>query len=121
MEKMLGKILGTHWELERNIVRTHWEAGKNEKKILPPLHPPNIKGKKAGHLECMLGPSHWLHEISLPKRLWHHFLQRTPHLFSVGAHLILKNNCRFFKHFKSREPFCKCFIIQAFQMTKLGW
>ncbi len=24
------------------------------------------------HLECMLGPSHWLHEISLPKRLGHH-------------------------------------------------
>jgi hypothetical protein len=41
MEKMLGKILGTHWELERNIVRTHWEVGKNEKKkkILSPPHP----------------------------------------------------------------------------------
>ncbi len=32
---MLGKILGTHWEHERNIVQTHWEAGKNEKKSLP--------------------------------------------------------------------------------------
>jgi hypothetical protein len=21
----LGNILGTHWELERNIVQTHWE------------------------------------------------------------------------------------------------
>jgi hypothetical protein len=21
----------------------------------------------------MLGPSHWLHEISPPKRVWHHF------------------------------------------------
>jgi hypothetical protein len=39
MEKMLGKILGTHWELERNIVQTHWEARKNEKKLSPPLHP----------------------------------------------------------------------------------
>jgi hypothetical protein len=39
MEKMLGKILGTHWELERNIVQTHWEARKNEKKLSSPLHP----------------------------------------------------------------------------------
>jgi hypothetical protein len=69
---MLGKILGTHWELKRNIVRTHWEAGKNEKKIFTPPSQ-NIKRKKARHLECMLGPSHWLHEISLPKKLRHHF------------------------------------------------
>ncbi len=34
---MLGKILGTHWELERNIVQKHWEAGKNEKKSPSPL------------------------------------------------------------------------------------
>jgi hypothetical protein len=100
MEKMLGKILGTHWELKRNIVRTHWEAGENEKKSLsPPLPAPppqNIKGKKERHLECMLWPSHWLHEISLPKRLCHHFwhgltpcAKNTPHLFSVGADLII--------------------------------
>jgi len=64
----LGNILGTHLELEGNIVQTNWEAAENEKKSLP--HPPqNIKGKKARHLECMLGPSHWLHEISLPKYL----------------------------------------------------
>jgi hypothetical protein len=47
---------------------TNWEAAKNEKKS-PPPPPQNIKGKKALHLECMLGPSHWLHEISLPKYL----------------------------------------------------
>jgi len=29
--------------------------------------------KKTRHLECMLGPSHWWHEISLPKRVLHHF------------------------------------------------
>jgi hypothetical protein len=45
MKKMLGEILGTHWELERNIVRTHWEVGKNEKKsFLPPT--PKHKRKK---------------------------------------------------------------------------
>jgi len=65
---MLGKTLqnwGTDWELEGNIVRTRWEAGKYE--TAP------IKGKKARNLECMLGPSPWLHENSLPKRLGHHF------------------------------------------------
>jgi hypothetical protein len=96
---MLGKILGTHWELERNIVRTHWEVEENEKKIFPPPHPTqNIKGKKTKHLECMFGPSHWLHEISLSKRLHHHFwhgltpLAKNTPLISVGAHLIFKNN-----------------------------
>jgi len=69
-----------------------------KKNLSSPPAPQNIKGKKTRHLECMLEPSHWLHEISLFKRLHHHFwhgltpLQRTPHLFSVGAHLIFKNN-----------------------------
>ncbi len=34
---------------------------------------PNNMGQKVRHLECMLGPSRWLHEISLPKRVDHHF------------------------------------------------
>jgi hypothetical protein len=34
---------------------------------------PKLKKKKARQFECMLGPSHWLHEISPPKRVWHHF------------------------------------------------
>jgi hypothetical protein len=47
MKKMLGKILGTHWELERNIVRTHWEVEKNEKKsFLTPPNTPKHKRKK---------------------------------------------------------------------------
>ncbi len=76
---MLGKILGTHWELERNIVRTHWEVEKNEKKSFLTPHTPKHKRKKK-RLECMFGPSHWLHEISLSKRFHHHFWQGlTPH------------------------------------------
>jgi hypothetical protein len=39
----------------------------------PAPTPQNLKGKKARHLECMLRPSHWMHEISLPKRVHHHF------------------------------------------------
>jgi len=55
----IGNPLGTHWELERNIVRTHWEVGKNEKKsFLTPPTPQNIKGKKTRRFECMFGPSH---------------------------------------------------------------
>jgi hypothetical protein len=46
-------------------VRTLWEPGKNEKKNPPPTQ--TLKGKNARHLECMLVPSHCLHEISLPK------------------------------------------------------
>ncbi len=65
----LRNILRTHWELNGNI---HWEPWKIEKKNPPPT--PNLKGKKARHLDGMLGPSHWLlHEISLPKRVSHHF------------------------------------------------
>jgi hypothetical protein len=55
----IENLTRTHWELEGNIVGTHWEPGK--------------KGK---HLECMLGPSHCLHEISLPKRVGSPFLAR---------------------------------------------
>ncbi len=35
--------------------------------------PPNLREKKARRLECMLGPSHWLHEISHPKRVCQDF------------------------------------------------
>jgi hypothetical protein len=44
--------------------------GKMKKKS---FWPPNLKGKKASQLKCMLGLSHWLHEICLPKRVRHHF------------------------------------------------
>jgi hypothetical protein len=66
--------MGTHWELKRNIVG--WEPGENEKKSTPHRSPKNLnlKGKKARHLECMLGSSNnWVHEISLPKRVHYHF------------------------------------------------
>ncbi len=63
---------GTYWELERKIVKSHQEPGKNEKNPHSPL--PKLKReKKERHLECFLGPSHWLHEISLPNRVPHYF------------------------------------------------
>jgi hypothetical protein len=68
----IENLTGTHWELKGNIMGTHWRQGKNEKQILLPT-PPNFKMKKASHLECMLGPPHWLHEISLPRRVCHYF------------------------------------------------
>ncbi len=63
-----GEHVGEHIE---NLMRTHWELGENDAPPLPPT--PKLKWKKARHLECMLGPSHWLREISLPKRVCHHF------------------------------------------------
>jgi hypothetical protein len=62
-------------KIQVNTLGTHWEQGKNEKKNSFPTTPTqNLKGRKAlRHLECMLGPSNWLHEISLPKRVHHHF------------------------------------------------
>jgi hypothetical protein len=46
---------------------------KNEKRNLSPQPPTHtqknyLKGKKARHLECMLGHSNWMHAISLPKK-----------------------------------------------------
>jgi hypothetical protein len=42
---------------------------ENDKKssVTPPSPQTNLKGKKARHLECMLGSSHWPNEILLPK------------------------------------------------------
>jgi len=65
-----GEHVGEYIGNLGNKLGTQWEPAKNEKKILPP---PNLKGKKARQLECMLGLSHWLHEICLPKRVRHHF------------------------------------------------
>jgi hypothetical protein len=67
----IENLIKTHWELKGNIVGTHWEPGKNEKKkkILYPS-PHKLKGKKARHLECMLGPSHRLQKnVSSQKSL----------------------------------------------------
>jgi hypothetical protein len=96
--------LGTWREHSANTL------GRREKWKETPHPPQNKKGKKWRHLECMLGPSHWLHEISLSQRLGHHFwlgltpLAKKPYLFTVGAHLIFKKKTVwFFKHFRSRE------------------
>jgi len=60
----LGNILRTHWELIGNLSGTT----ENEKNPQLPLK----RGKKK-HLECMLGPSGWLHETSYSKRICHNF------------------------------------------------
>jgi hypothetical protein len=65
-------MMGNYWELKGNMVVTYWEPEKNEKKSCCPT-PPNLKGKNARHLQCLLESSHWLHEISLCKRVPNHF------------------------------------------------
>jgi hypothetical protein len=72
MENMLVNTLGTwgtYLKLDENPFGAQKEPGRNEKKSSPP--PPKLKRKK--HIECMFGPSHWLHEISFPKNICHHF------------------------------------------------
>jgi len=68
-EKKL-KPEGKQLENKKKKKKKNLEKRKKEKKNPPP---PNFKMKKASHLECMLGPSHWLHEISLPRRVHHYF------------------------------------------------
>jgi hypothetical protein len=49
---------------------THWEPKKNEKKSSPPPLCPssqNLKGIKARHLECTLGPSIGYMKLLFPK------------------------------------------------------
>jgi hypothetical protein len=65
--------MGTHLELKGNIVRTHWEPGNMKTKSSNPPSQKKFEREKARHLECMFGPSHQLHEISLHKRVHHHF------------------------------------------------
>jgi hypothetical protein len=47
---------------------THWEPKKNEKKSSPPgPSSQNLKGIKARHLECTLGPSIGCMKFLFPK------------------------------------------------------
>jgi hypothetical protein len=76
------KAYGIKVRCYENMLGNTFRIRDNFLKILPL---PNLKGKKARHLECMLGPSHWLHEFLFPKELVTIFglgypLQRTPYL-----------------------------------------
>jgi hypothetical protein len=57
-----------------------------KKKPSTPHTPQNLQGKSKAHLDGMLGPSHWLHEISLPKRVHHHFW---PELLRLAKNTLL--------------------------------
>ncbi len=101
--KHIGNPLGTSREHSVNTLgsREIW------KKIPHTPPPPNIKGKKASHLECMLGPCRWLHEISLPKRLGHHFwpgltplAKNTLPIQCWGTFDFLNINCPVFQTFQ---------------------
>jgi hypothetical protein len=47
--------------------------GKLKNILLQIPCPPNLKGKNARLIQCALGPSHCLHEISPPKKVYHPF------------------------------------------------
>jgi hypothetical protein len=46
----MGNLMGTHWELERNMLGTKIKR----KNLLLPLPPPKLKRKKLRHFERML-------------------------------------------------------------------
>jgi hypothetical protein len=78
--------MGIHWELKENIegTREKWKRSSTPA-------PPTLKGKKPSHFECMLEPAHWLHKISLPKRIRHYFclgytISKIPHLLICTRH-----------------------------------
>jgi len=63
--------MGTHWELEGNMLGTK----ENEKKKSPPPTPPpspsllqkNLKENKSRHFECMLSPPIGCMKFLFPK------------------------------------------------------
>jgi hypothetical protein len=69
MENILWNTLGTWRGHSENTLGTR----KKWKKSFPSQ---NLKWKKVRQLECMFQPSNWLHEISLPKIIGHHFWPR---------------------------------------------
>jgi hypothetical protein len=71
--------MGMHWELKETAVGTREKWKKSSIHPLP-LHSQTLKGKKPRHFECMIEPAHWLHKISLPKRVHHPFLPGIYHL-----------------------------------------
>jgi hypothetical protein len=77
-----GKLMGTHWELKRNIVETHWELGKNEKK-LPPSSP-KLKRKKS--------KAPWVHAWAFPLAAWNFSSQKSQSLFLAWANTPCKEH-----------------------------
>jgi hypothetical protein len=86
--------MGMHWELKETTVGTRekWKkSSTHPPSPSPPLHSQTLKGKKPRHFECMIEPTHWLHKISLPKRVHHHFclgytISKTPYLLISTRH-----------------------------------
>ncbi len=93
-----GNTLGTWGTCWGNILRTwgtcwgtHQAPGKNEKKSsFPPPPHQNLKRKtnKQGTLSACFGPCHWLHKISLPRRVGHYFWPRLIPPFAKNTELI---------------------------------
>ncbi len=59
LEKHTGSIIENHWELYENTLQTHWEQGGNTKI--------QKKSQNQPYTRHPSRPSHWMHEISIPK------------------------------------------------------
>jgi hypothetical protein len=62
LEEHIGNLVGTHCELERNML------GTKEKLKKPSPHIPT-----QNFLECMLQRTHWLHVFLISETVGHHF------------------------------------------------
>ncbi len=62
LEEHIGNLVGTHWELEGNML------GTKEKLKKPSPHTPT-----QNFHECMLQPTHRLHVFLVSKTVGHHF------------------------------------------------
>jgi hypothetical protein len=64
LEEHNGNLVGTHCELEGNMLGT-------KEKLKKPS--PHTSTQNLNFLECMLQPTHWLHVFWISKTVGHHF------------------------------------------------
>ncbi len=90
-------MLGTHWELEGNIVGTHWEWRKNEKN---PSLSPKLKKRKS--------KAPWVHAWAFPLAACNSSSQKSLWRFLVWANTSCKEHPTFFASYKVKFCFWPC-------------
>jgi hypothetical protein len=83
-------MLGTWWEPIGNLKGTGWEQMKKIKILpSPPPSNPKLQRKQIKALWVHAEPSHWLHEISIPKTVGHHIWAGLIPLIIYWGYLII--------------------------------
>jgi hypothetical protein len=100
LEKHTRNIIENHWELDENTLWTHCEQGANTKI--------QKKSQNQPYTCHPSRPSHWMHEISIPKL----FVTK----FGLGSYPFLRMwipNIYFFAIFCQKNPPKKCQLTSA--------